>query len=153
VSGFERLLVAVDGYPEGQRALEYALELAAALPARLHAVAVEGRLPRYPATVAEVDEAKRDKDEFFETIARLASEQAAEKGIELDVELAAGPPADAIIRVARRDHDDLIIVGYRRRLFGSTADRLCRNAPCPVLIVRGSSGQPLGEGAVEGALS
>jgi nucleotide-binding universal stress UspA family protein len=153
VNRFERLLVAVDGNPEGQRALEYALELAAALPARVHAIAVEGRLPRYPATVAEVDEAKREKDAFFETIARLASEQAAEKGIELDVELAAGPAADAIIRVALRDHDDLIIVGYRRRLFGSTADRLCHNAPCPVLIVRGNSEPTLGGGTLKGALS
>jgi nucleotide-binding universal stress UspA family protein len=137
MSGVQRILIAVDGHPEGQRALEYALELADALAASVHAVAVEGRLPRYPATVAEVDEAKRDKDEFFETLARLATDQAAERGIDLDVELAAGPVADAIIRVARRDHDDLIIVGYRRRLFGSTADRLCHNAPCPVLIVRG----------------
>jgi nucleotide-binding universal stress UspA family protein len=153
MSSVERMLVALDGYAEGQRALEYALELAAVLPARLHAVAVEGRMPRYPATVGEVDEAKRDKDEFFETIARLASEQAAEKGVELDVELAAGPAADAIIRIARRDQDDLIIVGYRRRLFGSTADRLCHHAPCPVLIVRGDPSQGASEGAVEGALS
>jgi nucleotide-binding universal stress UspA family protein len=151
MSGVQRILVAVDGHPEGQRALEYALELADALAASVHAVAVEGRLPRYPATVAEVDEAKRDKDEFFETLARLATDQAAERGIDLDVELAAGPAADAIIRVARRDRDDLIIVGYRRRLFGNTADRLCHNAPCPVLIVRGDL--PLGEGNREGALS
>lgn len=135
----ERILVALDGHPEGQRALEYALELADALAARLHAVAVEGRLPRYPATVAEVDEAKRDKDEFFDTIARLANEQAAEHGIDLDVELAAGPAADAIIRAAQRARADLIVVGYRRRLLGSTADRLCHHAPCPVLIVRGDA--------------
>lgn len=145
--------MAVDGHPEGQRALEYALELAEGLSARLHAVAIEGRMPRYPTSVAEVDDAKRHKDEFFDTIARLASEQAAEKGIELEVELAAGPPADAIIRVALRDHDDLIIVGYRRRRFGSTADRLCHNAPCPVLIVRGNSGHELDKGAREDALS
>jgi len=152
VKGFERLLVAVDGHPEGQRALEYALELADALSARLHAVAIEGRMPRYPTSVAEVDDAKRHKDEFFDTIARLASEQAAEKGIELKVEFATGAPADAIIRVALRDRDDLIIVGYRRRLFGRTADRLCRNAPCPVLIVRGNSDAELDEAAREDAI-
>jgi nucleotide-binding universal stress UspA family protein len=150
VTAFERLLVAVDGRPEGQRALEYALDLATTLPARLHAIAVEGRMPRYPATVGEVDEAKREKDEFFETIARLASEQAAEHGVDLDVELAAGPAADAIMRVARRDDDNLIIVGYRRRLFGSTADQLCHKAPCPVLVVRGDGAPALQ--AHEGAL-
>ena len=152
MSAVERILVAVDGHPEGQRALEYALDLADSLAATLHAVAVEGRLPRYSATVAEVDETKRDKDEFFDTLARLASEQAAEHGITLEVELAAGPPADAIIRVARRAHDDLIVVGYRRRLFGSTADRLCHHAPCPVLIVRGDSPNTAGEDAFESAL-
>jgi nucleotide-binding universal stress UspA family protein len=87
--------------------------------------------------VGEVEENKLEKDEFFETIARLAREQAAEKGVDLDVELAAGSEADAIMRVALRDEDDLIVVGYRRRLFGSTADRLCHHAPCPVVIVRG----------------
>lgn len=136
----ERILVAVDGHPEGQRALEYALELTDALAARLHAVAVEGRLTRSPTTVAEVDESKRKKDAFFDTVARLASEQAAEHGIiDLEVELAAGPATDAIIRVAISKNADLIIVGYRRRLFGGTAEGLCRRAPCPVLIVRGDA--------------
>jgi nucleotide-binding universal stress UspA family protein len=134
---FERILVAVDGQPEGQHALEHAIALAAALNAQLEAVVVEGRLPAYPATVGEVDEAKREKDEFFGTVAGLAREQAAEEGIELEPELAAGPPADAIIRIAQRDQHDLIVVGYHQRLFGGTADRLCHHAPCPVLVVRG----------------
>jgi nucleotide-binding universal stress UspA family protein len=146
-----RILVAVDGHPEGQRALEFALELTDTLAARLHAVAVEGRLTRSPTTVAEVEDSKRKKDAFFDTVARLASEQAAERGIDLEVELAAGPAVDAIIRVASEEGADLIIVGYRRRLFGGTAESLCRRAPCPVLIVRGGAAA-VGEGAFDPSL-
>ena len=83
---FERIVVALDGEPEGQKALEHAIALAAALHAHLHAVVVEGRLPAYPATVGEVEDEKREKDEYFETVARLARDEAAERGIELETE-------------------------------------------------------------------
>jgi nucleotide-binding universal stress UspA family protein len=137
VTRFARILVVLDGQPEGQRALEHALALAVPLRARLDAVVVEGRLPALPATVAEVDEAKREKDAFFEQIARLAEDQSAEAGVECVAEIAAGPPADVILSRAREGGFDLVVVGYHRRLFGSTADRLCHHAPCPVLVVRG----------------
>jgi len=139
---FSRVLVAIDGHPEGQRALDHAIALAATLDAELRAVVVEGRLPAYGATVGEVEATKRKKDEFFGTVARLAQEQAAEAGLDLAVELAAGAPAAAILRAAERDRDDLIVVGFHRRLLGSTADSLCHRAPCPVLVVRGDRPSP-----------
>jgi len=74
---FERIVVAIDGEPEGQQALQQAIALAALLHARF---------PAYPAT-GEVEDAKREKDEYFETVARLARDEAAEGGVELDTEL------------------------------------------------------------------
>lgn len=133
----ERILVALDGQPAGQRALEYALNLADALNARVEAVVVEGKLPRYAASVREVDDAKREKDKFFDTVARLARDQAAEHGLDLEPELAAGSTATAIVREAEYHGSDLIVMGYRGH-FGLAASRVCRRAPCPVLIVRGT---------------
>ena len=51
---FERILVAIDGSDGSDHALQKALELASTLGARLVALAVEGPLPAYAATIAKV---------------------------------------------------------------------------------------------------
>jgi nucleotide-binding universal stress UspA family protein len=54
----------------------------------------------------------------------------------------AGTPYDVIRQVARRERADLIVIATRglgavKRFFiGSTAGRVVRHAPCPVLVVR-----------------
>jgi nucleotide-binding universal stress UspA family protein len=54
-----------------------------------------------------------------------------------------GRPFEEICRLAREIHADLIILGSRgysglkKALLGSTAERVVRYAPCPVLIPRG----------------
>jgi nucleotide-binding universal stress UspA family protein len=52
-----------------------------------------------------------------------------------------GDPVEAITRAAAEWHADLIVMRSRRRpkaaaLLGSTAEAICRTAPCPVLITR-----------------
>ena len=59
-----------------------------------------------------------------------------------NVEIAVGPPADTIVRVAREHDADLIVMGTHGRtgvqhvLLGSVAEKVVRLAPCPVLTVR-----------------
>ncbi len=53
---FTSLLVAVDGSEASNRALEKALELAGLTGASVTALAVEGPLPAYAATIGEVEE-------------------------------------------------------------------------------------------------
>jgi universal stress protein A len=59
-----------------------------------------------------------------------------------EVEVAVGPPADTIVRVAHKRDTDLIVMGTHKRtrlqhvLLGSVADKVVRLAPCPVLTVR-----------------
>jgi nucleotide-binding universal stress UspA family protein len=53
-----------------------------------------------------------------------------------------GIPYDSIVAAARRLKSDLIIIsthgrtGLMRALMGSTAERVVRHAPCPVLTIR-----------------
>jgi hypothetical protein len=53
-----------------------------------------------------------------------------------------GFPCDEIVRAAEETNTDLIIIsthghgGWARMLIGSTAERVVRHAPCPVLVVR-----------------
>jgi nucleotide-binding universal stress UspA family protein len=138
---FEKILVAIDGSECSDRAFAKAVELAALTRATLTALAVEGPLPAYAATIGEVDEVKREKDTFFRALAATARARAAEAGLEIDVAVRPGHPAELITRLAQEGRYDLIVLGHRGhfvrdRLLGSTADRVAEHAPCPVMIVR-----------------
>ena len=138
---FERILVAIDGSESSDHAFATALELATLTGSRLIALAVEGPLPAYAATIGEVEEVKREKDAFFTRLADRAREQADQAGVELEIELRAGHAAELIVHVARELRADLIVLGHRGHflrdhLLGSTADRVSEHADCPVMIVR-----------------
>jgi len=138
---FERILVAIDGSEAGGHALAKAVELAHALGAGLTALAIEGPLPAYAATIGEVEEVKREKDEFFRRLAADAKRQASQAGVAMEVEVRAGHAAELISRSAAEGSFDLVVLGYRGHflrdhLLGSTADRVAEHAPCPVMIVR-----------------
>ncbi len=138
---FDRILVAIDGSDGSEHALGKALELAGATGATLLALAVEGPLPAYAATVGEVEEVKREKDAFFGALLRRVRERAERAGVPVEVELRPGHAAELIVRHARERQVDLIVLGHRGhflrdRMLGSTADRVAENASCPVMIVR-----------------
>src|SRR5690242_11623251 len=138
---FSRILVAVDGSDCSERALEKALELAGLTGATLLALAVEGPLPAYAATLGEVDEVKREKDAFFERLLATVRTRAGDAGVPVEVELRPGHAAELIVRHARERGADLVVLGHRGhflrdRMLGSTADRVAEHAECPVMIVR-----------------
>jgi nucleotide-binding universal stress UspA family protein len=62
--------------------------------------------------------------------------------VPMDVQVVVGRPADAIVRVAREQRVDLIVMGthgrtgLRHLLLGSVAEEVTRQAPCPVFTVR-----------------
>ena len=138
---FEKILVAVDGSEPSDRAFVTALELAVLMHARVTALAVEGPLPVYAATLGEVDEVKREKDAFFSALAARLRHEASVRSVELDVVVRAGHAAELISEAARDGGHDLVVLGHRGHflrghLLGSTADRVVEQAPCPVMIVR-----------------
>ena len=138
---FERILAAIDGSEASDHAFATALELASLAGAALTALAVEGPLPAYAATIGEVDEVKREKDAFFERLLDDTRARADAAGVELDVQLRPGHAAELIVRIARETGADLIVLGHRGHflrdhLLGSTADRVAEHADCPVMIVK-----------------
>ena len=138
---FRHIMVAIDGSDASQRALDMSIELAGLVDARLTALAVEGPLPAYAATIAEVDEVKREKDQFFTRLAQEARDRADLAGVELEVALRPGHVAEVITQYARQIHADLIVLGHKghflhSHLLGSTADRVAEHSAVPVLIVR-----------------
>lgn len=138
---FENILVAIDGSEGAQHALDCAFSLVERLGGALTALLVEGKLPAYAATAGEVDEVKREKDQYFQRVLESARSQASERGIELRTELIPGHAAEVITHYANAHGHDLIVIGHRGHflgdyLLGSTADRVAHHAHCPVIVVR-----------------
>lgn len=138
---FACILVAVDGSEASDNAFATALELAALTGGALTALAVEGPLPAYAATIGEVEEVKREKDAFFERLLADTQKRAEVAGVRLEVDLRPGHAAELIVRVADEIQADLIVLGHkghflRDHLLGSTADRVAEHASCPVMIVK-----------------
>jgi nucleotide-binding universal stress UspA family protein len=138
---FTNVLVALDGSEGAAKALDCALSICSAIEARLTALAVEGKLPAYAASLGEVDEVKREKDTFFRGVLDDAAEQARARGVQAKTELVPGHAAEVITHYARAHGHDLIVLGHRGHflgdyLLGSTADRVAHHAHCPVMVVR-----------------
>ena len=140
----KRILVATDFSPCAQAALDVAMELAAPLHASvilLHVYAV-------PTEVLPDGSVLNLDGLAIERIERSIDEQLCDErrraqrpGIPISVEHADGQPAEVIVRRAREEKVDLIVAGthgrrgFRRLVLGSVAERVLRNAACPVIIV------------------
>jgi nucleotide-binding universal stress UspA family protein len=140
---FRNLCVAVDLSEPSREALEQAADLARALGANLtvvHVVApppvVATDLLAAPGGVAEG--AAHEDEEALETWRGDAEVRA---GRPVRAHLLVGEPAKEIVRIAREEGCDLIVVGthgrtgLRRVLLGSVAAAVVRAASCAVLVV------------------
>lgn len=139
---YTRILVAYDGSSGAKHALLSALALAKEFGSEVCALSVEGKLPRYAATVGEVDEVDRERRAYFEQLQTEAQEVARRQGVALRTVVAPGPPAETIVKYAREGAYTLIVMGHKGHsrlhnyLVGATTDRVTHLAPCSVLIVR-----------------
>ena len=138
---YRKILVANDGSHGALKALAAAIALAKQFGAALHMVGVE-ELPRFPATIDEVDETKDEATHRLTTVAATALAQAQAAGIALEAHLLIGHPVEAIAALVGEQQFDLPVIGFMghsqlyQRIIGSTADRLVDLAPCAVLVVK-----------------
>jgi universal stress protein A len=95
-------------------------------PPLVHGEIVDRRAPDYQANLRHLIEGTHLPD----------------PGIPIERVLLAGEPADEIVGLATDRQCDLIVIGTHgrggllRAVLGSTAERVIRTAPCPVLSVR-----------------
>lgn len=147
---FKRILVGYDGSDSARAALGLAIGLARTTGAELATISVEEHLPRYAATIGEVQEAKEQIDRHFRMLTEEARDQAALAGVELDALVRRGHEVAEILRSAREKKVDLLALGAHghSRVFewviGSTSLAVARLAPCSVLIVRDPPGGRVG---------
>lgn len=137
---FERILLATDGSAHAAEALKYARDLA--LSHRAQVVVVHAFEPvltylgepwLHRVTACHLAAGRE--------VADLAAHELQEFGIDVEVEVLEGPPAEAILRVADVHQCDLILMGSRGRgtlaslLLGSLSQRTLSHPSMPVLIV------------------
>jgi nucleotide-binding universal stress UspA family protein len=139
------VLVPTDFSDPAHRALRYGVALAQRFRARLTILHVLGFDPD-AAISASVQPALA---EVLEDRARTAMhdlDALAADIVDIDVEilLLRGTPSVEIVRTTTDEGCDLVVLGahgrsaLRHMLFGSTAERVVRKAPCPVLVVPSS---------------
>lgn len=143
-----RILVPVDFSEPSRRALDYAAELARPLDAAIEVLHV-AEIPVF-VPCASLPEAGAS-DQSLVAVVRESAEallatfvgEATERGVPVRASrLELGAPAHVITEVARSGDYDLIVMGTHGRtglshaLLGSVAERVVRQAPCPVLSVR-----------------
>jgi nucleotide-binding universal stress UspA family protein len=145
-----RILLATDGSKYGDKAADYCIDMAKKLNAEvlalyvislkhfeLYALEHHDDITGYEDENARMSKEGRDALEYVVTRAR-------EQGVSLSTRILRGYPADEIMKVARDEHFDLIVVGnvgksgIERVLMGSVSEAVVRHAPCPVLVVRGN---------------
>jgi nucleotide-binding universal stress UspA family protein len=138
---FRKVLVANDGSEGAARALSTGIALAKEHNGELHMISVE-ELPRFPASVDEVVEEKREANHRFSAVVAGAQREAQASGLELVAHVVAGHAVPRIVEFVEQGRFDLLIVGYMghsaiyNRLIGSTTDRLVELAPCAVLVIK-----------------
>ena len=146
------ILVATDGSPAAQAALEEALALAAETESGIAVLTVWRALQgdfglAYPSTAVLSDILDAERRHAEATLGAAAS-RAEEMGVHIVTRLATGDPAETICAYAGEIHAKLIAVGTRGHssvatlLLGSVSNAVVRHAPCPVLVVR-DPGRPL----------
>jgi nucleotide-binding universal stress UspA family protein len=139
-----RILVPTDFSDPARHALTYGVSFAREYKAELVLLHVVETVPvgyasdLFPVPMAEV----------FQELAGHAraelgklSTEVGEKGVACRAVVVQGKPSAEIIRLAREEGVDMIVLGTHgkgvldKALFGSTTERVVRKAPCPVLTV------------------
>lgn len=144
----KKILVAIDGSPQSDKAAEEAVRLASISGTRFKsyiyallvlpksdAPAVIDYLPDSDAVVVDVEETRKRMFYVFE-------KSASEVGVGFESLVSYGDPADEIVRMAQEKECDVIVIGssgkgrVKRALQGSVSADVAMHANISVYIVR-----------------
>jgi universal stress protein A len=142
--GFHRIVVPTDFSPRSENAVNYAVELAQRLGARLTLLHVTPEPSALDYTMAGVpiwdwEEAREDAEK------KLAEEVARIKPVHPQAEMRLRTGLfcrEEILKAAEEIPADLLVLtthgytGWKHLLFGSYAEKILERASCPILIAR-----------------
>ena len=142
----DRILVPTDLSEFSKHALRYGCEFANRFNAELHLLNI---VQDVVAMVPEPGMAFPAPGEYLQELQQASTKALAElpdpawlRGVSVVRHVRVGTPFLEIVRYAKETGIDLIVIGTHGRsglahvLLGSTAEKVVRKAPCPVLTVR-----------------
>jgi nucleotide-binding universal stress UspA family protein len=150
MSAYRRILVAVDGSPAAAKGLREAIRLAKAQGAQLFILHVVNEFYAYASMegaglAADLPALLREGGKRILAKAEAAALKEKLRPKILMRETLGGPAAGPIVREAKKQRADLLVLGthgrrgLRRMVLGSDAEQVVRLAPVPVLLVKGGA--------------
>ena len=146
-----KMLIATDGSKSSNKAIDYALSVAAKMDAEvlgLYVISMKSleyfALEHHDNITGYEDKDAKLRREGEEALAYL-KKQATMAGVKVSTLIVRGNPADEIMKTAEKENCALIVVGNIGRsglehiLLGSVSETVVRGANRPVLVVRGDA--------------
>ena len=145
----KKILVAIDGSPQSDKAAEEAVRMAAGSQSqfisRIYAMLVLPNAPTssYTDFVPTAPVTETDKwDQLRRQIFYVIEKSALEHNVPLEMIVEYGEPAEKLLNFAKKEQMDVIVIGssgkgfLQRRLKGSISHKVATSASCSVYIVR-----------------
>jgi nucleotide-binding universal stress UspA family protein len=138
---FRKILVAHDGSAGAKKAMLVAIDLARHYGAELHLISVIEEIPRYAATIDEVEEVQAEAVRHYQAMQDEARQQAERCGVKAYDKVLPGHEVQTIVQYAEQENFDLLVVGRHGhsarwlKHLGSTSSQIPFHAPCTVMVV------------------
>jgi nucleotide-binding universal stress UspA family protein len=142
---FGKILFALDFLENSEHAFEYAYMLAKKFNARLiiiHIIQEPVDLSGFYAPHISFEKLEKEIEEGAEKMMAKFCRTMISDFTNYETGIVSGIPYEEILKKAEKEQVSLIVMGTQGRkgidhlLFGSTAERVVRNAKCPVMTVR-----------------
>ncbi len=144
---YNKILVPVDGSPTSERGLDEAIDLARALGSQLVLLHVVDTVPMVfeMATAATWKDVGDGLRQAGQAVLDRARQRVIDHGVAADAHLVEERPervADIVLDEARAKGCSLVVMGshgrrgFSRVMMGSDAERVARQCPVPLLLVR-----------------
>jgi nucleotide-binding universal stress UspA family protein len=141
MSSFDKILVPLDGSEQSLHALEKATQIAKKFDSEITLINVYSA-SSFKVTPSQVFDYFVEIRKSGESILAEAKKKLTSEGIQVETLLKEGHIVEEILKIAREQNFDLIVIGARgisaikEILLGSVSHGVTLHAPCPILVVR-----------------
>jgi nucleotide-binding universal stress UspA family protein len=148
----KNILVPLDGSDHSSKALDYALDLAEKYSAEIMILSVAQTYVTTGSILINRPMSQIETPGVYVSAIEIAHKNVLEKALKkaknvnpdlnVSIKLVNGRASDEIVKIAKEDNFDLIVMGSRglggikEFLLGSVSDSVADHAECPVLIVK-----------------
>lgn len=144
MTSVKKILCAIDLSDQSESVAEYAVMLAKLTGGKIVVVYVAPTLTQYTGFHVPPNTIDNFVGEIVSGAEKSMSDFVAQnfQGVEARGSVVVGYAAEEILAAATKEQSDIIVMGTRGRkgldlfLFGSVAEKVVKNAPCPVLTIR-----------------